>query len=148
MIIQKVDDDRSNYLDLLLLADPDIKLVKNYMYKGDLFGVYDDELVCCALVLDINSDICELKNIATYEEHQRKGYARALIEYLTDYYKSIYSTMIVGTANSSFQNISFYTSCGFKYYKTIDNFFIDNYTEKIFEDEVQCIDMLYFKKHL
>lgn len=148
MLIKKVEGSRQMFKDLLLLADPDIHIVNSYMDKGDLFSVYDGQLVSSALVLDINSDVCELKNIATYPDHQKKGYARALIDYISNYYKSIYSTMIVGTANSSFNNIAFYESCGFKYYRTIDNFFLDNYTEKIFEDEIQCIDMLYFKKAL
>lgn len=149
MLIKKIEDDRQKYLELLLLADPDINVVESYINEGALFAVYDDnKLVSSALIIDINSDVCELKNIATYKEYQKKGYASALIEYITKYYKGIYSTMIVGTANSSFNNILFYENCGFKYYKTIGNFFIDNYTEKIFEDEIQCIDMLYFKKAL
>ena len=31
-----------------------------------------------------------------------------------------------------------------KYYKTIKNFFIDNYKEKIYDGELQCIDMYYY----
>ena len=149
MIVKKINKNRDEFIELMLLADPDIDIVNSYIDQGDLFALYKNEkLVSCVLVLDINSHICELKNIATYEEHQNKGYAHFLVNYISEYYKDIYSTMIVGTANSSFYNIHFYEKCGFVYYKTIDNFFIDNYTEEIFEDKIQCIDMLYFKKAL
>lgn len=50
--------------------------------------------------------------------------------------------MIVGTTEN---NIPFYVKCGFdKYYKTIKNFFTDNYSEEVWDGDLQCIDMYYY----
>jgi len=57
-------------------------------------------------------------------------------------YKDKYKKMIVGTTEN---NIPFYVKCGFdRYYKTIKNFFIDNYKEEIWDGNLQCIDMYYY----
>ena len=38
-----------------------------------------------------------------------------------------------------------FEKCGFdKYYKTVKNFFIDNYKESIWDGNLQCIDMYYY----
>ena len=50
--------------------------------------------------------------------------------------------MIVGTTEN---NIPFYVKCGFdRYYKTVKNFFTDNYKEAIWDGNLQCIDMYYY----
>ena len=52
--------------------------------------------------------------------------------------------MIVGTTENM---IPFYVRNGFtKYYKTVKNFFGDNYQEKIYDGNLQCIDMYYYSK--
>ena len=53
--------------------------------------------------------------------------------------------MIVGTGDSP-RIILFYKSCGFKDSHRVKNFFINNYTQPIFEEGVQLIDMVYLKK--
>ena len=43
--------------------------------------------------------------------------------------------------------IPFYVLNGFtKYYKTIKNFFVDNYKEEIWDVDLHCIDMYYYSK--
>ena len=73
-------------------------------------------------------------------------YSKKMLKYLFDFYKQNYNKMIVGTSEN---NIPFYVKQGFdKYEKTIKNFFIDNYTEKIWDGDLQCIDMYYYSKDL
>ena len=45
--------------------------------------------------------------------------------------------------------IPFFVKQGFdKYEKTIKNYFIDNYDEKIIDGDLQCVDMYYYSKDL
>lgn len=69
-----------------------------------------------------------------------------MIKYLFDNYKQKHEKMIVGTTEN---NIPFYVKAGFdKYYKTIKNFFVDNYKEEIIDGDLHCIDMYYYSKDL
>lgn len=135
--------DKDKYMELFLEADPEIEIVKKYLKDADVYGIFEnDKLLCEATIVKINNEICELKNIATVKEVRGKGYAKKLIRYITPLYKSKYKKMIVGTTEN---NIPFYVKCGFdKYYKTIKNFFIDNYTKEIWDGDLQCIDMYYY----
>lgn len=97
--------------------------------------------------MPIDSETCELKNIATYEKYQSKGYGKALINFISDYYKNDYKTMLVGTGETP-TILSFYKSCGFENSHRIKNFFTDNYDLPMFEGEIQIVDMIYLKKDL
>ena len=145
--IKKIVENKKQFLDLLLLADEQENMIDKYLPGGDLFVLYDDDLKSVCVVVPIDSETCELKNIATYEKHQGKGYARALIDFISDFYKNDYKTMLVGTGETP-TILSFYESCGFEKSHRVKNFFIENYDHPIFEDDIQLIDMVYLKKDL
>jgi GNAT superfamily N-acetyltransferase len=81
--ILKINDNKKQFLDLLLLADEQENMIDKYLSGGDLFALYDDDLKAVCVVLPISSDTCELKNIATYPEFQNKGYGRRLISHIS-----------------------------------------------------------------
>ena len=145
MKIEKIIENKKQYLDLLLLADEQEDMIDKYLPDGDLFALYDDDLKSVCVVLPIDSETCELKNIATYEKYQCKGYGRALINFISDYYKKEYKTMLVGTGETP-TILSFYENCGFIKSHRIKNFFTDNYDHPIYENGIQLIDMIYLKK--
>ncbi|MBI9097163.1 MAG: GNAT family N-acetyltransferase [Spirochaetaceae bacterium] len=145
--IQKIIKDKKQFLDLLLLADEQEDMIDKYLPRGDLFALYDDNLKSVCVVVPINGKTCELKNIATYEKYQGKGYGRALINFISDFYKNDYKTMLVGTGETP-TILSFYQSCGFENSYRVKNFFTDNYDHPIFEDDIQLVDMIYLKKDL
>lgn len=147
MRIEKITNNKKQHLDLLLLADEQEDMIDRYLESGELFALYDDDLKTVCVVAAIDKETCELKNIATYPEYQGKGYARALIKYVSDYFKNDYKTMLVGTGETP-KILSFYESCGFEKSHRIRNFFTDNYDHQMFEDGVQLIDMVYLKKNL
>lgn len=145
--IEKIDDNKKQFLDLLLLADEQEDMIDNYLPTGDLFALYDDDLKSVCVVAPINNENCELKNIATYEKYQGKGYGRALINFISDYYKNHYKTMLLGTGEVPWI-LSYYESCGFEQSHRIKNFFTDNYDHPMFDGDIQLIDMIYLKKNL
>ena len=141
--IKTIDENKKGHIDLLLRADPYEVMIDKYLDKGIMYALYDnDELTCIAVVIEISKETCELKNIATYEYFQNRGYASKMINHILDVYSEQYSSMVVGTAESG---IPFYEKFGFVYSHKIKNFFIDNYPEPIFEGESQCVDMLYLE---
>lgn len=141
--IKTINENKKGHIDLLSLADPYEVMIDKYLDKGIMYALYDnDELTCIAVVNEISKEICELKNIATYEHFQNRGYAAKMINHILDVYSKKYSSMIVGTAESG---IPFYEKFGFVYSHKIKNFFVDNYPEPIFEGESQCVDMLYLE---
>ena len=147
MRIEKITTNKKQYLDLLLLADEQEDMIDRYLESGDMFALYDDDLKTVCVVAAIDKESCELKNIATYKKYQGKGYARTLINFISDYYKNSYKIMLVGTGETP-KILSFYESCGFEKSHSIRNFFIDNYDHPMFEDGVQLVDMIYLKKKL
>jgi GNAT superfamily N-acetyltransferase len=147
MIIEKIIENKKQYLDLLLLADEQENMIDKYLPSGDLFALYDGDLKSVCVVVPINSETCELKNIATCEKYQNKGYGRELINYISDFYKSHFKTMLVGTGEIPWI-LSYYESCGFEKSHRVTNFFTDNYDHPMFDGDIQLVDMIYLKKDL
>ena len=147
IIINKEKNDKNQYINLLLEADPSEKMIEKYLKDGDLFVLrYREDVACIAVVTKLDNDTVELKNIVTKEEFRGKGYAKKMIKYLADNYKQRYKKMLVGTTEN---NIPFYVKQGFdKYEKTIKNFFIDNYEKEIWDGDLKCTDLIYYSKNL
>jgi GNAT superfamily N-acetyltransferase len=145
--IEKITKNKKQFLDLLRLADEQENMIDKYLASGDLFALYDDDLKSVCVVLPIDSETCELKNIATYEKYHGKGYGKALINFISDFYKNDYKTMLVGTGEIPWI-LSFYEKCGFVKSHRIKNFFTDNYDIPMFDGDIQLVDMIYLRKDL
>ena len=85
-------------------------MIDRYLANGDMFALFDDDLKTVCVVVAIDRETCESKNIATYEKYQGKGYAKAMIKFVSDFYKNNYKTMLVGTGDVP-SILSFYESC-------------------------------------
>lgn len=144
MDIIKVTEEKKKYIDLLLLADEQEDMIDKYLERGDMF-VLDDGGVKAECVVTKEADgVYELKNIAVLPDSQRKGYGRALIEFLFSYYSDC-KTMFVGTGDAP-SALGFYKKCGFAESHRIKNFFTDNYDHPMYEDGKQLVDMVYLKR--
>ena len=146
MQVKKIEN-KEDYIDLLLEADPSKDMIHKYLNDSDVYALKkEDELISIAVILHIDRKTLELKNIVTKENYRNKGYAKTLLKHLSGNYKQKYDRMLVGTTEN---NIPFYVKQGFdKYEKTIKNFFIDNYKEEIKDGELTCTDLIYYSKDL
>lgn len=146
MQVKKIEN-KEDYIDLLLEADPSKDMINKYLNDADVYALKkEDELISIAVILPISRKTLELKNIVTKENYRNKGYAKTLLKSLCGNYKQKYDRMLVGTTEN---NIPFYVKQGFdKYEKTIKNFFIDNYKEEIKDGELTCTDLIYYSKDL
>lgn len=147
MTITEIKENKKQYLSLLLLADEQEDMVDRYIDKGTMYVFDDNGVKSECVITDEGNGIIEIKNIATVPEHQGKGYAKALIDFLVEEYGGKYSVLQVGTGDSP-MTVPFYEKCGFVRSHSIQNFFTDNYDHPIFECGVQLVDMVYLQKPL
>lgn len=141
------NDDKMNFIELLLLADEEMSMIEKYLYRGEMFALYDEDLKSICVVTDERDGNYELKNIATKPECQKMGYGKRLVSFISDYYRNAGKVMFVGTGDTP-EIVRFYSSCGFVYSHTVKNFFVDNYPHPIIENGKRLTDMIYFKKLL
>ena len=147
MKIIEVTENKKKYLDLLLLADEQEDMIDRYLDKCRMYVLDDNGIKCECVVTDEGNGMLEIKNIATIPEHQGKGYAKALINFLVKEYGGKYSVLQVGTGDSPL-TIPFYEKCEFVRSHSIPNFFTDNYDHPIFECGVKLVDMIYLQRKL
>ncbi|MRF37111.1 GNAT family N-acetyltransferase [Staphylococcus sp. KY49P] len=145
--LNSIDDAPFN---LLLLADPSMDLVLEYLGNGECF-IYkeDSEILGCYVLKEININRVELVNIAVSEDKQGFGIGKILLLHAFDYAKrNGYKEVIVGTGNSSIRQIAFYQKAGFRMFEIDRGFFEKNYSEEIYENGILCRDMLRLLKTL
>ena len=147
MKIREVNENKKQFISLLLLADEQESMVDHYLEKGNMYVLEDGNVKAECVVTDEGNEILEIKNIAVDPENQGKGYGKALIDFLAGKYADEYSVLQVGTGDSPL-TIPFYEKCGFVRSHKIPNFFTDNYDHLIYEGGVQLIDMIYLQRCL
>ena len=147
MEFRQVLSDKKQYLDLLLLADEQEDMIDRYLDPGDMFVLSDPEVVAVCVVCDLGNSVFEIKNLAVSPVHQGKGYGRKLLDFVTDHYRPVCRSLLVGTGDSPL-TLPFYKKCGFTEHHRVKNFFTDNYDHPIFEAGVQLVDMVYLEKGL
>lgn len=147
MKIREVNDNKKQFISLLLLADEQENMVERYLEKGTMYVLEDDEVKAECVVTDEGKGILEIKNIAVVPEYQGKGYGKMLLDFLVRKYTGLYSVLQVGTGDSPL-TIPFYEKCGFVRSHIVPRFFTDNYDHPIYEGGIQLVDMVYLQKHL
>ena len=144
MKIRKVNENKKQFISLLLLADEQESMVDLYLEKSTMYVLEDNNVKAECVVTDEGNGILEIKNIAVDPKFQGKGYGKALIDFLANNYADEYSVLQVGTGDSPL-TIPFYERCGFVRSHNVPNFFTDNYDHPIYEGGVQLIDMCIYK---
>jgi GNAT superfamily N-acetyltransferase len=147
MEIKIIENNKKDFLDLLLLADEQESMIDKYLERGALFALYDDGLKSICVVTNEGNDVYEIQSLATYKNFQGKGYGKHLVSHVCNYYKYKGNTMLVGTGDVAWI-ISFYKRCGFVFSHRLENYFLENYDKPIFEAGVQLKDKVYFKMNL
>ena len=147
MEIRKVEKNKKQYLDLLLLADDQEDMIDRYLERRTMYILEDNGIKAECVVTDEGDGILELKNIAVKPDCQGKGYGKALVDFLVQTYMGQYAVLQVGTGDSP-STIPFYESCGFRRHHLVKNFFTDHYDHPIYECGVQLVDMVYLQREI
>ncbi len=148
--IRAIEHNREQFLDLLLLADPSEKMVKQYIASGHLFALFENgEVYGVIHLVPQTNDIMEIKNVAVKEDIQGRGYGKKLVQYALKFcQQQQYQKVVVGTGNSSINNLAFYQKAGFRFLSVLRDYFTDHYQEPIFENRIQCRDMIILEADL
>ena len=147
MQIIKVTSNKKQYLPLLLLADEEEAMIDRYLERGTMYVLEDGDVKAECLVTDEGDGILELKSLAVLPPFQRRGYAKALLNFIEAEYKGRFKILQVGTGDSP-ANLPFYQKLGFVRSHIIKNFFTDNYSRPIYDGGVLLKDMVYLRKQL
>lgn len=101
------------------------------------------------ILIPTRTETIEIINIAVSEKEQGKGYGKYLLGFAIDYAKKEeYKTIEIGTGNSSLMQLGLYQKCGFRITSVDKDFFLRNYNEEIYENGIQCMDMIRLTQNL
>ena len=128
---------------LLLEADPSIERINQYLEDSLCYvAVIQKEIVGVCVLKPIDKNRIELFNIAVLPENQKSGIGSQLLQFVLDSLreKNIESVEL-GTGTFGYQ-LTFYQRFGFRVDSIRKDYFINNYNEPIFENEIQLKDML------
>ena len=130
--------------ELLLLADPSREMVEEYLAIGECrVAEIAGEIVGVYVLARLDVKTMEIMNVAVHERMRGQGIGKRLIEDAIQTARELgYQSLEVGTGNSSIGQLALYQKCGFRIEGVIRDFFIDNYEEVIFENGIQCRDMI------
>lgn len=144
MVITSLRKDEQPPWDLLLLADPSEQMVSAYL-KGSFCYVaeLDDSIVGVIVLYPKTKEIIEILNIAVSEYMQGKGIGSKLIKHGIEAAKEDgFKTVEIGTGNSSIRQLALYQKAGFRIIGIDQDFFVRHYPEPIYENGIQCRDMV------
>lgn len=145
--VKIVEEGKEAYMPWLLLADEQESMIRRYLGRGRLFVLQTPEPVSCCVVTREGAGLYEIQNLATLEPHRRRGYGRALVEHVCDFYRGEGRRMLVGTGDSPL-TVPFYERCGFVFSHRLENYFPRHYHHPIIEDGAELKDKVYFIREL
>ena len=148
MKIQQIRRDKDEYMDLLLMADPQRDMIESYLDRSEVFVLVNGVDVCVICVVEpLKNRMCELKSIAIREKDRGKGCARYMLRHICEHYGNQCDTMYAGMCNSR-RNIEFFEKCGFINSHIAVNFYPEHYREPVCQDGVRMTDKVYMRKQL
>lgn len=142
--ITEIDNDKKQYLPLLLIGDESETMIDKYLDSGTLYvGLLEGKPIAICVAVNLDSDTVEIKNLAVEAEYRRHGYGRSMLEHAELPHPN--KKIILGTGETP-STLRFYESCGYSYSHRIPNFFTENYPAPIIEEGVTLRDMIYLEK--
>lgn len=144
MKIRKLREREVPPLHLLLLADPSEEMVEKYAANGECHvAELEGKLIGVYVLVELNNETMEIMNVAVDEGLHGRGIGKQLVNDAIYIAKELgYKSLEIGTGNSSIGQLALYQKCGFRIEGVIKDFFVDNYEEEIFENGIQCRDMV------
>jgi GNAT superfamily N-acetyltransferase len=146
-IRQARPDEIETLIPLLLQAEESepalrwgLKHLVDAIYRAD-----EDGLLVGAATMQWRGDPCEIMELAVAPERHGQGLGRQLVAWLVDEARRRGKTaVLVGTANSSIGNITFYQKVGFRMDHVRKDYF-RYYREPHYENGIQIREMLVFR---
>ncbi len=147
MEIREITSGKRLYMPLLLLADEQESMIDRYLSAGTMYVLDDGGVKAQCVVLDVGGGVLEVKSLSVMPQFQRRGYGRAMLDFVAETYRGQYAYLQVGTGDSP-RTVPFYEACGFRRHHVVKDFFTENYDHEIWEDGILLRDMVYLRKSL
>lgn len=130
--------------DLLLLADPSKENIDSYIsHSSVITATHNGETIGCCAFCFLDDGALEIKNIAVSEKNQRKGIGTILLnEAIQKARAKKVKKVVASTRNSSIKQLYLYQKAGFRIAEIKKNFFKDNFSDRIVENGIECVDMI------
>lgn len=131
-------------LELLLDADPDEHQIADYLAHGELYVARICGAPAGAIVIrQTSDDTWEIMNCSVSPGYRRRGCGTALVLHALETIRNKRARYAeLGTSDASPGPMALYESCGFRTAGVIKNHFTDNYAQPVWDNGVQCIDMI------
>ncbi|MBT2639398.1 GNAT family N-acetyltransferase [Bacillus sp. ISL-39] len=145
MYVRQLREGEQPPWNLLLMADPSRDLVSGYLDKGLCYVMESEngDTTGVIVLVPVSNHTIEIMNLAVDESHQGRGLGTLLIEHaIQTAVEEGYKKVEIGTGNSSINQLALYQKVGFRITGIDHDFFIRNYEEPIFENGIQCRDMI------
>ncbi len=149
-VTRQLQKDEAIPFDLLLLADEEMRAIERYIYQSDIYVVeIEGKTIGVYALYPIDENAAEIKAIAVDEAYQNRGIGKLMLKdaEAKAREKSL-GKLIIGTPSIAQKQIAIYRKAGFELFDVKKDFFIDYYSEPIFEDGVQLKDMVMLRKKL
>ncbi|WP_214851459.1 GNAT family N-acetyltransferase [Exiguobacterium sp. s193] len=131
-------------MELLLAADPSQKIVDEYLKRGRCFIAESrNQRIGVYVLLPTRPQTIELVNLAVVGQHQGYSVEKYLLRHAIKTAQMMkYTTIEIGTGNSSIGQLALYQKCGFRIVGVDINFFLRHYEEEMTEHGIRCTDMI------
>jgi ribosomal protein S18 acetylase RimI-like enzyme len=142
--------DYETLLPILHDADEDDERIIRALHEEEnsAYLAWADGRVIGALVLCRAADHAEIVYLAVPPELRGHGHGRAILAHLAqDMRASGMAYLLVGTANSSLDNIAFYQKCGFRMHSVRRGYF-DDLAQPAWENGIRIRDLLLLRLDL
>jgi ribosomal protein S18 acetylase RimI-like enzyme len=148
--IRQLRNDEAVPYNLLLDADPSKELVDKYLANAAIYiAQLENKVIGTYVLFELHYDTVEIKNIAVEDDYQGKGIGKLMLHDAFERAKQKgYKKVIIGTANTSIGQLYLYQKVGFEITDIKKNFFIDNYSEPLFENGLRVKHMIVLMKQL
>ncbi len=142
VVIEQTDD--TIPMDLLLMSDPSEEVISDYIHLTTKFVArLDNKIIGALLLLKTRPKTMEIMNVSVYEEYRNRGIGKRLINAAIELSKeSKIKTLEIGTGNPGLAQMMLYQKCGFRIVGVEPDYFRKNHAERIFENGIECRDMI------
>ncbi|SBS32610.1 putative N-acetyltransferase YvbK [Marinomonas spartinae] len=128
---------------LLLEADPSEENIHSYLHHSMCFVAKDTHQVVAASIVQRKSDaLAEILNVSVLASHQRQGIGSQLLQFSLSQLKAKGVFRVeLGTGAFGYPLI-YYQRLGFRVDAVIKDYFLEHYSEPIYEYGIRHKDML------
>ncbi|MDC6367515.1 MULTISPECIES: GNAT family N-acetyltransferase [Flavobacteriaceae] len=147
LTFREIAQDEPLPVNLLLLADESVKAINVYIGKCRIFlmETSNTSIGVCA-VHEIDNSTIEIKNIAILETYRNQGIGSWCLQKIKETFHG--KDILVGTGDGSLSALNFYQKNGFVKDFVRENFFTDNYDDKIIENGMVLKHQIVLRKSL